>query len=117
MKITHDYKNIFEAYYVLWYLIAFFLLSAFFNASLCDAIEVGSMVNPEPSPDVAELNQTLQSEVPGSPLNTEPSALTEEEKNLQLRDEYIVKIGTGVIICTIIVNVVLYYVLIYSKTN
>jgi len=34
------------------------------------------------------------------------SSLTEEEKNLEKRDELIVKIGTGVIICTITTNTV-----------
>ena len=97
-------KSRFTTYYVIFFIIAFFLFYsiALENASFCDAVELTSIVD---------------SEAPVSPPDVESSALTEEEKNLQQRDEYIVKIGTGVIICTVIVNVVLYYVLIYSKTN
>ena len=97
-------KSRLTTYYVVFFIVGFFLFYSMSleNVSFCDAVELTSIVD---------------SEAPGSPPDTESSPLTEEEKNLQQRDEYIVKIGTGVIICTIIVNVVLYYVLIYSKTN
>ena len=79
-------------------LVVFLILSSFFDwVSLCDD---GSSNSPS---DLESLDSN--------------SSLTEEEKNLEKRDELIVKIGTGVIICTIIINIVLYYVLIYSKTN
>ena len=74
--------------------------------SCCDSPEA----TPVPTPESSD---------PKYPLETESSScsLTEEEKYLQERDEYIVKIGTRIIICTIIVNVVLCCILIYSKTS
>ena len=79
-------------------LVVFLILFSFFDwVSLCDD---GSSNSPS---DLESLDSN--------------SSLTEEEKNLEKKDELIVKIGTGVIICTIIINIVLYYVLIYSKIN
>ena len=99
-------SNLIIEYYFYFYILSFFFLWTIMLdiTSCCDSAEPIIVTTPE-SPD------------PQCPLDTESSScsLTEEEKNLQKRDEYIIKIGTGVIICTIIVNIVLYYVLIYSK--